>query len=486
MRAEALDLLERGNAFRARVGLAGVLLECPGFDDLYADLSELALAAGSVELALRWAERAAFASPERRDRQDLLGATLYLNDRPQRALAAWARGSPRRVATAAIRRAGDRGEQPESLDPGLVEEVGLEPGSSLTPATLVRARRRLAMLPGVLDSRVDYRIDERGDALVEAVLRTGSLELPWGHALLLHAARLAGGSPRIEAVDPTGRLERWRLQASLRSGRVRVTAGVEHPAPVGPGVWRWSLEWLRLRLPRTDRPDRWLERRAFLGEQSHWWTARGRVTLRLGVEQRAGGRAFLGAGMELLHSSLSERVEVRGEGVRWTAIDPESSNGYARASLGVSARTAPPGALAGWTVRGGVTAVSAQTPPDRIPRLGVGPDVPLRLRAREGRTPTETDGHPGGPARAWLYAGVERMHRVGRVGPVELGLAVFVDMVRGPGVRMGQDSSAWRSSTSVGAGLRLRPPGGAGRLGIDAAFDPVSGDRRISLGWVGR
>lgn len=485
-RADALSLAERGATIRARARLAGILLACPGSDELYVYLTELALTSDSVDVALRWAQRAVRADPARRDRQNLLAAALYLNDRRERALVAWALGTPRRLAHADLRRAGARSEQPGPIDHGLVERAGLKPGSILDPTTLVRARRRLAALPGVVDSRVDYRIDERGDAHVEAVLRTASPDIPWGHRLILHAARLAGGSPEFDAFDPMGYLERWSLRGTLRRGEVSISAGLAHPAPAGPGVWRWTLEGLRLRIREPDESERSLERAVVTGEQSHWWTATDRVTLRVGLEQRSGDRARLGVGAEFLHSSLSGRLEVEGDGARWTPIAPGSSEGYNRGSLQVRGRTTPPEALEGWTLRAGVAATTSEAPADRLPRIGAGPEVDVRLRAHDARTRNGSLRSPRSSARIWMYAGVERGHDLGLAGPVGVGLAGFVDLVRGPAVWLSEDPGSWRTATSIGLGLRLRPPGVSGALSLDAAVDPVTGDRRVSAGWVGR
>ncbi len=313
--------------------------------------------------------------------------------------------------------------------------------------------------------------------------------------LAAHAVRLlAGRRIHIVSSDPLGRLERWELSGAIEGSLHSVALVLAHPAPNGPGVWRWAAEHGTGRYASGgDGPIVREQHTGLAFSHADWITASLRGSAHGRVDVRPGRGSFAGAGMAWTLLPLSERGSVRVEGTGWRRVGEAASGGegpttwFGRLALLASLDPPhPPGVtpLSGVALRGGLVAVSSGAPHDLLPRIGAGGNTSVLMRAR-----SDLDGEgvvrPLFPGRTWAHGGLEVRHAVGSVGPVGIGVAAFADGVRTLTTAPGSDAHGGRrGAVHLGAGLRARIPWVAGWLRADWGIDPVDGASTISAAWV--
>src|SRR5581483_2421175 len=198
--------------------------------------------------------------------------------------------------------------------------LDLHPNSLLTERRFALAERRLAQLPASEGTRLTYRPDADGYAMVDAVVvepsATPSGPLEWG-AVAAHAAIDREISARVPG--RTGQGELWT--ASYRWWNNRPRAGFEFAAPrVGwlPGVWRVDAFWEAETYERIG--GRVREERAHGGLRFGDWLAPGlRYEATAGFDDWNGTWRAISIGGTLDRRLFADRISLAATGTRWAA-----------------------------------------------------------------------------------------------------------------------------------------------------------------------
>jgi hypothetical protein len=438
---------QENNLARAESTLASAL-GCPGSSPL----RELA---GVRALQKRWLEAADLAAGAvAEDRSDtyawtLLATARFVTGSSAAALEAWNRAGEPRLDLVRVE------GLTHTRQAAIEELIGLERGALITPATLVRARRRLAELPSAFSTSLDYV--PRGQGLADARVAIAERpRVPWG-PLTAASVGVSAAVNRTMAISfgsLSGGGERWTIAWRFWERRARYSVDVNAPGPWG-GVWGVSSESSRQSFTRGI-----LATRRESGELSFSRWASGRLRWEAGAGlARWHERGLFGAiraGTRLV--SLDGRFAA-GAGVRsWVGDAPFSSvNLLAMASTS----TAQQGTV--FTARSGFGVVGREAPTDAWLAGDVGHAMPTLLRAHpvldDGRIRAERLG------RALVSGSVEAQHWW-RVGPVRLAGASFLDAAR----TSRRLSGGPLADVDAGAGLRLAAPVVPGTLRIDYAI----------------
>ncbi|TVP58054.1 MAG: hypothetical protein EA351_04630 [Gemmatimonadales bacterium] len=488
---------EAGEPERAEARLVETLERCPGESALELELAGLRFQLGDYAGAEAWALRHLRAEPGSVEGWDLLAASRYLQDDREGALDAWSRGTPPIIANLGI----DIG--PAGLRPGpagterIEAEAGLAPGRPLLPGSLTLGMRRLESIPAADRAQLRYAIIGGGEAAVMGSVLLAHRRPVRSAEIPAHVLRALTGSVFVESSNPAGALERWTLRGGVEGTSRDLALDLAHPAPLGPGVWRWSAEHHRARYLLPDSPDDAVpvERSAIGLELSEWVGAAWHAAVGAGIERRPGWGDFAGTRIGLRFLSGGSRILAEVEGSTWTRVGSPSeirtgerlSSGFSRWGINTGFQSRAPDRVtppAGIVLRGGVTGITANAPPDLAPRIGSGRNVDILLRARSD---LEGDGAlRGWPARVWVHAGAEWLRPIGAIGPIETSGALFADAVHGFGGRSGgsEFSSPVSRAVHLGVGLRFSPLGAVGALRVDGALDPATGATRLSIGWA--
>jgi hypothetical protein len=408
------------------------------------------------------AEKAVQVNPEDRESWRLLGASRYLSADAAGALDAWNRaGDP----TIDLVRLEGLSRTPHRAVETL---IGLRPGSMLTRGEMVRADRRLWLLPARDASRVSYvalpgNLAEVRGAVVEHPLVPSRIEwIATGARLAINRELSVSFANVASAGD--------RLTTTWRFWDGRPAAGVRFgmPAPALGGVATLSVDWQQEHYATAPPSDR----RQALAVWTNWLTARVRASAGVGVAEWTdrGRAAILQGGVE--YRPLNGRV----------ALELTS-----RRAMGEVAGFGMATALVRWrranrtVVFSGTTALahaSSRAPLDEWPGAGIGIARPLLLRAH----PLLTDGRIAGPAfgRTIAQSTLEAERSVARRAFATLGVAMFVDVAR---AWDRADRSASPVHVDAGAGVRLRLAPGQPAIRLDYAHGLRDGNDAISAGW---
>jgi len=321
--------------------------------------------------------------------------------------------------------------------------ISLHHGDVLHPSSLALARRRLAALPSIGASRIDYRPVVDGTVEVEAAVMERT-RVPGFSAWVAQVPRgLLNRRLALEVGPILAQGERWRVGGSWERAQRYVGGSLSAPAPPFPGITTVSMEWRRERFGMAGdgtSPVAVTEHRfrGALGVQE-WVRPRLRLGASLALESwavpswghpAADDPRLVNAGLQATWMTTDDRAWITAGGEGWTG----SGRSFARTSLEAGTRI-PQGTWQEWRLRAGGTAVSREAPRMIWPGAGDGRTRAHLLRAHG----LVEDDVIQGPAfgRELLYATAE--HRVfGRVGPLRLGGSLFVDAVhagsRGDGV----------------------------------------------------
>lgn len=449
---------------------------CPADPRVTLELAALRFRQERFADAARLADQVLAHRPQDVFAWELLAASRFLLDDDGGALRAWNRlGRPVHRHT---RVTGAHRTRPDAL----LTVVGVRSGELITPSNLRRARRRVAALPAVSGSRIDYRPIEGGQAdITVAIVEPPVFGRGWPD-LLQHAVRAAVDARlRLDLAAPLGAGElwtgEWRWQRSRRGLALGfATAGLPgfpallelraalrtsmYRVPVaGPAAGATLRETSRsLRLTASDwasgtvwwlaggSVDRWEERGTFIGVAA-------------AVDVRRGDRA-------------AARTDV---GTWWS---PGRDDPFQAARLQASVRSRTAGVE--WTLRAGVARSSGGSPRELWPSVGTGRGGGALLRAHPL---LDGDGVVRGPYLAPLlgHASLELWRWMRAVGPLRVGAAAFLDAaaVRGPA-----DDPLTSVAIDAGAGIRLDVPGLAAPLRADLARGLVDGAAAFSAGWM--
>lgn len=414
------------------------------------------LRAGDTPEALRIATEATAANPASAVAWDALATTLFVMDREVEALEAWNRAGRPDVDTVQI--AGLSRTRFRAVE-GL---IGLRPGDRLTASALGRARRRLALLPSAVSSRVGYAPLADGRVQVDAAIaersrRPGASELliaaakaPFSRDVQLAFTNIVGGGERVTGL--------WRF----REGFERIEAAVESPAPLPLGaVWKLSgydaRETYSMRGVTSE--SRW-QRGGF--QAADWispaigWTI-GAGLERWPADRGRDGKLYL-AGRARLSAGARFDAHVTAEG--WIGgAGATRLRALARGTAGVLG-----GRLVG---SAGTEGVHGRAPVFLWPGAS---DGNLRAPLLRGHplvqhgTVNVDDGQILG--RRLLHGTLEWMRPVARLAIATVEAAVFTDAARGWQLL---DSRPFNYQIDAGAGLRIRAPGAGPIFRLDIA-----------------
>jgi hypothetical protein len=353
-------------------------------------------------------------------------------------------------------------------------------GELLTPARLLRARRRLEELPAAALSRVSFRPLGEGQAGVEAaVLERPLMARPWQLALQAAADAVTERETRLRlnSVAKMG----GSLELGVRWWERRPAVGVAARAPRAlglPGLVGAELSWAEQPYALSPDVQPFVES-ALRGGLTHadWLTSSLRLELEVAGEKWNDRGSFISLAARLDQRLLRDRVSLALDGRGGVSVSDEPGFGAGSATVAVRTSASPERVVA--RGRFSLWLASETAPLGYWPGAGVGHARRPLLRAH----PLLQDGVISGPAfgRRLLHGGVEMEVRVAALGPLRLGVAGFVDWARAwdhpsaPG--------AGPSFADVGGGLRLRFPGNLPALRFDAATSLDDGGLTLSAGW---
>ena len=369
-------------------------------------------------------------------------------------------------------------------------------GAILTPTALALAARRLAQLPAVQQSRVDYMPLTDGTVEVRAaVLERG--RAPGVQALAVEGVRgLVNQRMTVELGPLMAAGDRWRAAASWRPAQRFVGGAVSTPAPPLPGVATVGVEWrserfaIRAAAQEAAAPPVRTQhrRRGFLALQE-WIHPRVRLGASLAaeawqvpdwhVDSPDESVRLMNAGLDARWVTDDDRSWLNARGDAWTG----AARTFGRAGL-EAGTTIPRGTHREWRLRAGGTAASPDAPAMLWPGAGTG-DV--RAPLLRGHRLVES-GAIAGPAfgRALLHATAEhRFFR--RLGPARAGVSLFADAAHARsrlgtagnvtlvdlGVGLFVEAGEQESMVSLAYGADgWRLSARVGRVGADANSDP--------------
>lgn len=490
--AETVDTGAAEEALRAAAEL------CPGRPEPWSELAGLRFREESYGEAALLARRAA----ERADGGDeypwrLRGAALYLFGDRRDALRAWNRIGAPAVDHVRVQGLGRGTRHRPALD-----LLGLEPGTTLTPGGLLRGRRRLAEMPALRRSRVDFRALEgdRVEVRVAAWERRPPTASPTRAAAVAVRAA-ADRTVRLSWPSPTGGGELVSAAWRWTPGRPALSLEARAPAPAGvAAVWGAEGGWERQSYAAAaDPPDLVAqgavaagpddafeeERRRAALSAAEWLTGRLRARASASLDRWTGGRlgpgdhSYLGGGLGAEWRTAEEEWTARVRAGAWLPL-ADGRPSFRSLRVHLRRELGEPGRGLSGTIRAGVRRASDGAPLALWPGAGTGRGRTPLLRAH----PLLEDGRVAGPAfgRSLAHGGAEATIWPGGIGPARLGVAGFVDAAAAA-----RRAAGWpgeRAHVDAGTGLRLRVGPGGGTLRLDAAVGLRDGRTALSAGWT--
>jgi hypothetical protein len=451
--------------------LGAVMERCPASSAPISELAGVRFAQKRLPEAIALAERAVRLNAADRYAWDVLGSSLFIQNDLHGALRAWEHAGKPNVDRVRI-------EGLTLTRYSLVAEaLDLQPNTLLTERRFARAERRLSQLPASQGTRLSYRPDADGYAMVDAVVAEPSLipssPLEWGAV----AAR-AAIDREISASIPgrTGQGELWAV--SYRWWNNRPRAAIEFAAPrTGrlPGIWRVDAFW--------DAQTYALAGSHFREERAHggltlgdWLAPNLRYEVAAGLDSWNQPRHAISIGAALEQRLFADRVSLLATGARWGA---SIGGPFGSASLRARFMSSPEPTGYVALAEAGVDIASRTAPLSLWSGAGDGRARPRLLRAH----PLLDDGVLSGEVFGTTvrYGSVEAQRWLPRPALARIGIATFVDAARASGPLL----------VDAGLGVRLRAmplarPGGqsrGGTLRIDYAHGLRDGADAVTVGW---
>ena len=470
----AVDASDGGRLAQAETLLAQAARACPGEPLILRERAAVRFKQRRYEEARRLGDAYVALAPSDTLGWQLAATTRYLAGDRAAALRAWNRiGRPivdlvRIDGFSAIRFR------------VLADAMAVPHGRMLTPPALALAQRRLAEIPAVALSAVDYQPVEGG--VVE--VRAGVLERPTLPPLWqLLAVNLVGAATKgevgVDVASPIGAGELWSGTWRWGTERPRTAIRLDVPVSIGiPGVFEVEGAWERFRFaldPARTRIQADRRRSAAVGFGA-WISSGLRPSLGARLERWEGGRAYLAATAGIDARARDDRLRFR------TSIDHALALGaqraYTRTSLTAGWASALGLAKPAWSVRLGWDHASSSTPIGVLPIAGGNLQWAIPLRAHPARDGFLLGRNAG---RDLLHAGLAVDHPVLRLGPAILGAGLFADGAEI--VRPLDGAVPRRWDLDLGGGLRLGlGDGRTGTLRLDLAHGVADGRWALTAG----
>jgi hypothetical protein len=351
--------------------------------------------------------------------------------------------------------------------------LGIDPGAMLSSGRLIRARRRLDLLPSAARTSTAYSPVRQDLVRVQAaVLERPVLPRGWLPLTVKGARAAIDREVRVDIAGAMGGGELiyggWRWWEA----RPRVMGGITAPSPFG-GVWQLEAAAERETYGADIAAFEESRRRAAL-TITDWASARVGWSGGVSVERISGDvLAIVSGGLRL--QSVDDRLRAAAQLSAWPGHD---RGGSFNASLDVRSRPDHVGHV--WIGRIGVARAGRRAPLAFWPGAGTGQGRDELLRAH----PLLHDGairdgvfgrgllHATGEWRRWSD---RRIARVIRWTP-----AIFVDVARAFDAPVFADP---RAHADVGIGVRLALPG-ANVVRVDVARGLGDGAAALSVGWA--
>ena len=427
--------------------------------------------------AIRLSQQAVARDPQDRYAWDVLGSSRFILDQPAEALDAWNHADKPRVDAVQI----------DGLQHARYQIIagflGVTPGTLLTADALRLAERRARDLPDQTASAVTYRPGADGFAQVDVAIVEHQRRPRGPFAWAARGAQFAiNRELEIDVPGRFGQGDLWSASWRWWAGRPRVAVGFAAPR-LGAlrGIWRVDASWdsQTYTLSDSTAPEPTETRLHGSLSVSDWLTSHVRYAVSGGVDSWDGARA----------ASLGGSIERHWFGDGLTAVVESTAwrpfnGGPAFHAFGVRLALRSAQATEGWTYRADASAdrVSDASPLGLWPGAGDGHarDALLRahplltggiidLRAQNGAAFGRTLTHGTVETARWLP-----LHL-----PIGIAVAGFADTaLTSRAVERGRVFQV-----DLGAGLRLKVPGAAGVVRIDAAHGMLDGANALSLGW---
>lgn len=452
---------------------------CPGSAAPWRELAGLRFGADDWDGAARLAERALALEPLDAHSWRLLAGSRYLAGDVEGALGAWNRiGEPRADLTRVEGLVRTRYR-------AVADPLDLAPRRLITPAAFIRARRRLAELPALADSRLSVTPAAGGVARIDVALLERPLLFagPWdvGGAAI---GAVVNRATAINVAGPVGLGELWTAEYGWWTERPRLRLALAVPGVGGrPGLWTVEGLWERQAYAASlssatggaPRPGIRRERRHRTSLSFADWAGAGlRVEAGAALDRWSDRGAFGSLRLGVEARAARDRLALLAELAGWAG-----ARGGPFRALGLSARWhSHEFPRAAWQWRAGLLSVSARSPLALWPGAGTGSGRAPLLRAH----PLLADGVLDGPAfgRTLLYGGIERQSWPWSIGPLRAGWALFLDAAQAHGTP-GGGYEPWQ--TDAGVGLRLGGPGRRGLFRMDVAHGLTDGATALSVAW---
>jgi predicted double-glycine peptidase len=470
---DALDDIAAHGLSVADAALGRVRAQCPE------DAGPLRELAGVRFAQSRWSDAASLAREAlTRDATDtyawdVLGSTLFMQHDLEGALAAWNHINKPQLDSVRI--------------DGLMRAryalvaawLGLEPNTLLTPRDFALANRRLEQLPDRITSRLTFRPDPDGFAIVDAALLEGTRgphHVPeW----------VAAGAQTAINREVAATIPGWSGQGDVWSARWRwwehrPMVAASFAAPVSgrlAGIWRvdgaWEEQTYDLGAGVFSRETR---KRGGLAI-SNWLTPQLRYEVHTGIDAWDRDLRTLSFGGTLERRLLDDRVSMTAEATRWSA--PGAAEGFAAASLSGWFRSSKDSVGLVFVGQAQIDVASRTAPLALWSGAGEGQARPALLRAHR----VMHDGIVDGPifGRRVSDTNLELQRWFGSaLAPI--GIAVFTDIAHAAD-RL-PSAIGKPLQVDAGVGLRIRMPGRESAFRLDYGRGLRDGAHALTVGWT--
>ncbi len=422
--------------------LSAAVMQCPSEPVVLRELAGIRFRQGKQVEAARLAAEYARRAPADSLGWQLLASSRYLAGDATGALQAWnAIGRP---TIDLLRIDGTR----HILFRPLASSIGTLPAHVLTSRHFALAQRRLADVPAISVSRVTYSAVAGGAVEVRAVVveRPRVVRLP--ELLVVGAVRALAARDAIFALNtPFGAGEQWTAHWRWESADPRVELRLAIPARIGiPGIVSLARSWETYRYNAGALDE---QRRASSFSFNGWVRPDIEQQTSVRLERWSGQRDFLAFSIAgALHRS-HDRTNVLAQVEH--AVPLRGAASYDRVRARAHFALPPDRWLNSWSMHLGADWNSAATPRGLWSIAGgnLSRDIPLRAHPFivNGRLPSLR------VARTIAHGGVAGDRQVGSVGPIALGVGVFVDAAS---VMSRGDQTVMESRyLDGGAGLRI-------------------------------
>jgi len=409
---------------------------------------------------------------------DVLGSSLFMQDDPVGALRAWNRIDRPRVNL--VRITGVHHTRHQTL----AETLGIQPNMLLTADLFERARRRLEALPDHSTVRLALRPEADGYASIDVVVieRSG---VPRSTAdwTAVGARALAMQSVAATVPGSTGQGELWSAEWRFWQNRPRLGMAFETLRPGGlPGLWRVDASWERESFASSETATTAAITESRLHGAltvSDWLTPRLRYSISGGFDSWNGDRKAAVVGVAIEQHLFGDRASIEVHANDWIPAGGTEGFQSAGGRLHIRSSAAPRGWVALATA--GADRVTSAAPLGLWPGAGDGQTRAPLLRAHPL---TENGvialGSESAFGRSLVYGSAEAQRWFDRPWLAHFGIAGFADIARASRRESGDMSPI---HVDVGTGIRVRIPGMAGALRIDAARGLRDGAGAFTVGW---